>query len=189
MRSFYGLWVCYTMATLVGLTAIGISSPVAEEIIKLDPVLAASSVSLFALFNGLSRPLFGWLSERFQPRYIAVASYVLILIATILMTHAHSGQVMTYLISFCIFWFCLGGWLAIAPTATLVLFPPENYARNYGIIFTAYGVGGVLGTLIAGRIRSPVWFLHLCFLSHGITRSARNYRGHHYHQARSNCEK
>ncbi|MGD1917523.1 MAG: OFA family MFS transporter [Pleurocapsa sp.] len=152
-RSFYGLWICYTIGTLVGLSAIGISSPVAQEIINLDSNLAAASVSLFALFNGLSRPIFGWLTDRFQPRYIAVASYVMILIATIMMMNAQSGQVITYLIAFCIFWFCLGGWLALAPTATLKLFNSENYARNYGIVFTAYGIGALLGTLTAGRIR------------------------------------
>ena len=152
-RSFYGLWICYTIGTLVGLSAIGISSPVAQEIINLEPNLAASSVSLFALFNGLSRPLFGWLTDRFQPRYVAVASYVLILVATILMMNAQEGHVITYLIAFCLFWFCLGGWLALAPAATLALFGSENYAQNYGIVFTAYGIGALLGTLTAGRIR------------------------------------
>ncbi len=152
-RAFYGLWICYMIGTLVGLSAIGISSPVAQEIIELDPVLAASSVSLFAVFNGLSRPLFGWLADRFQPKYAAVLTYVLILIASILMLNARSGQVATYLIAFCLFWFCLGGWLALAPAATLTLFKPENYAKNYGIVFTAYGVGALCGTLVAGRIR------------------------------------
>ena len=152
-RSFYGLWLCYAIGTLVGLSAIGISSPVAQEIIKMNPTLAASSVSLFALFNGLSRPLFGWLADRLPTRYVAVASYTLILIATILMMNAQEGQIGLYLTAFCLFWFCLGGWLALAPTATLTLFDPENYAQNYGIVFTAYGVGALLGTLIAGRIR------------------------------------
>lgn len=152
-RSFYGLWICYMIGALVGLSAIGISSPVAQEIIQLDPALAASSVSLFALFNGLSRPLFGWLTDRFSPKYVATATYILIIIASILMINARPGQVATYLIAFSLFWFCLGGWLAIAPTATLTLFKPENYAKNYGIVFTAYGVGALLGTVVAGRIR------------------------------------
>jgi OFA family oxalate/formate antiporter-like MFS transporter len=152
-RRFYGLWICYMIGSLVGLTAIGISSPVAQEIIEINPILAASSVSLFALFNGFSRPLFGWLTDRFPPKYVATATYVLILIACILMSHASQGQVATYLMAFCLFWFCLGGWLALAPTATLTLFQPENYARNYGIVFTAYGIGALLGTVIAGRIR------------------------------------
>ncbi len=155
-RSFYGLWICYTIGTLVGLSAIGISSSVGEEIIDIDPRLAASSVSLFALFNGISRPLFGWLSDRFKPHYVAIASYTLILIACVLMINAQQGQVATYLVAFCLFWFCLGGWLAIAPTTTLRFFNPDHYAQNYGIVFTAYGVGALLGTLTTGIIRD--WF-------------------------------
>ncbi len=155
-RSFYGLWICYTIGTLVGLSAIGISSSVGEEIIDIEPGLAASSVSLFALFNGISRPLFGWLSDRFKPHYVAIASYTLILIACVLMINARQGQVATYLVAFCLFWFCLGGWLAIAPTTTLRFFNPDRYAQNYGIVFTAYGVGALLGTLTTGIIRD--WF-------------------------------
>ncbi|MEM9539832.1 MAG: OFA family MFS transporter [Cyanobacteria bacterium P01_E01_bin.42] len=152
-RSFYGLWICYAIGTLVGLSAIGISSPVGEEIININPTVAAGSVSLFALFNGASRPLFGWLSDRFKPHYIAILSYVLILIACVLMANARAGQVATYLIAFCLFWFCLGGWLAMAPTITLRFFHPDRYAQNYGIVFTAYGVGALIGTLVTGRIR------------------------------------
>ena len=152
-RSFYGLWICYAIGTVVGLSAIGISSPVGEEIIQISPRVAASSVSLFALFNGISRPLFGWLSDRFKPHYIAIFSYTLILIACVLMANVQTGQVATYLIAFCLFWFCLGGWLAMAPTITLRFFNPEQYAQNYGIVFTAYGVGALIGTLVTGRIR------------------------------------
>lgn len=152
-RSFYGLWVCYAIATVVGLSAIGISSPVGEEIIDINPTIAASSVSMFALFNGVSRPLFGWLSDRFKPHYVAIFSYVMIFIACVLMVNARTGQVATYLIAFCLFWFCLGGWLAMAPTITLRFFNPDQYAQNYGIVFTAYGVGALIGTLATGRIR------------------------------------
>lgn len=152
-RSFYGLWICYGIGTLVGLSAIGISRQVGEEIIAINPTVAASSVSLFAVFNGVSRPLFGWLSDRFKPHYVAILSYTLILIACLLMINAGTGQVATYLIAFCLFWFCLGGWLAMAPTITLRFFKPEQYAQNYGIVFTAYGVGALVGTLVTGRIR------------------------------------
>jgi len=152
-RSFYGLWICYAIATLVGLSAIGISSPVGEEIIQINSTTAAVSVSLFAVFNGVSRPLFGWLSDRFKPQHVAIFFYSLILIACILMMNAQTGQVALYLVAFSLFWFCLGGWLAMAPTITLSFFDPEHYAQNYGIIFTAYGVGALIGTLVTGRIR------------------------------------
>ncbi|HEY9852627.1 MAG TPA: OFA family MFS transporter [Leptolyngbyaceae cyanobacterium] len=151
--TFYTLWICYTIGTFVGLSAIGISSSVAQEIIKLDGNTAAFAVSLFAIFNGLGRPLFGWLTDRLQPKGAAIISYILILIASILMLHAKEGQVLTYIVAFALFWLCLGGWLAIAPTTTLSLFNPENYAKNYGLIFTAYGVGALLGNLATGQIR------------------------------------
>jgi len=152
-RSFYGLWICYVIGTFVGLASIGIASPVAQEIINLDPNTAALSVSLFAIFNGLGRPFFGWFTDRFTARTAAIASYVLIIIGSIMMLNASAGQTATYLIAFCLFTFSLGGWLAIAPTATLMLFPAKDYAKNYGIVFTAFGVGALLGTLLAGRLR------------------------------------
>ncbi len=155
-QSFYGLWSCYAIGTLIGLSAIGISGPVGEEIINVEPGTAAMSVSLFALFNGLSRPLFGWLSDRFKPQYVAISSYTLVLIACVLMLTAQEGQLATYLLAFCLLWFCLGGWLAMAPIITLRFFNPDQYAQNYGIVFTAYGVGALAGTLAIGQLRD--WF-------------------------------
>ncbi|MDV2994251.1 MAG: L-lactate transporter [Chroococcidiopsis sp. SAG 2025] len=152
-QSFYGLWICYTIGTFVGLSAIGISSPVAQEIIKLDSTTAAMTVSLFAIFNGLGRPLFGWVTDRFNPKIAAIAVYAIVLMASILMLNARTGDTFTYILAFALFWLSLGGWLAIAPIATLTLFRSENYAKNYGIVFTAYGVGAFFGTIIAGRIR------------------------------------
>lgn len=166
--SFYALWFCYTIGTFVGLSAIGISSPVAQEIIQLDATTAAITVSIFAVFNGIGRPLFGWLTDRLQPKGAAIISYVLILIASILMLSAGEGQALTYLVAFSLFWLCLGGWLAIAPTATLILFPPEDYAKNYGIVFTAYGAGALLGTLAIGQLRDLFGSYTYAFYPTGI---------------------
>ena len=41
----------------------------------------------------------------------------------------------------------------MAPTITLRFFNPDQYAQNYGLVFSAYGVGAVIGTLVTGRIR------------------------------------
>jgi MFS family permease len=155
-RTFYGLWCCYCIGTFVGLSAIGISSPIAIEVIQLSPNQAANAISFFAVFNGISRPLFGWLSDRFKPSYIATFSYTLILISSLIMINAKSGQIATYIIAFSLLWFCLGGWLAMAPTLTLRFFDPDQYLQNYGIVFTAYGVGALVGTLITGQTRD--WF-------------------------------
>lgn len=152
-RAFYGLWLCYTIGTFAGLAAIGISSPLAQEIVKLDPSTAASSVSLFAVFNALGRLFFGWFTDHFNPKLAAIVSFAMVLVASLIMLRTGEGAVMSYLLAFSLFYFSFGGWLAIAPTTTLILFSSADYAKNYGIVFTAYGAGALGGTLLAGRIR------------------------------------
>ncbi len=151
--SFFALWICYAIGSLAGLMAVGIAKDVGDKIIELDPSTATAAVSIFAIFNGLGRPLFGWLTDRLKPKMTAIISYVLILTASIIMLNTGKGQVANYFFAFSLLWLSLGGWLAIAPTATLSMFNPANYTKNYGIVFTAYGAGALLGTLVAGSAK------------------------------------
>ncbi|MFW5985347.1 MAG: OFA family MFS transporter [Halanaerobiaceae bacterium] len=153
---FYTLWSCYLIGTFSGLMAIGITSPVAEEIINLRGSTAAFTMSLFAVFNGIGRPFYGWVTDRFSTKSSALLSYILIFIASLMMLYAQEGNLGLYVIAFSLFWFNLGGWLAIAPAATGKFFSTQNYSKNYGLVFTAYGVGAILGTSISGSIRD--WF-------------------------------
>lgn len=152
-RSFAGLWISYGIGALAGLTAVGIASPVGTELIGIPPALAAASVSLFAVFNGLSRPLFGWLCDRWSPARVAMLADALVLAGSLLMLRAGSGDVASYVVAFCLFWSALGGWLAIAPATTLRCFPSERYAEIYGLVFTAYGIGALVGTVVTGQLR------------------------------------
>ena len=152
-KTFYALWGTYTIGCLAGLMAIGISSPVGEEVAKLTPSMAAISVSLFAIFNGIGRPIFGWLTDRLNPRNTAALSFVLILVASAALYLWGEGNAALYFVAFSILWLNLGGWLAIAPTATATLFGTKHYGKNYGLIFTSYGVGALLGGFLSGMIR------------------------------------
>jgi MFS transporter, OFA family, oxalate/formate antiporter len=151
--SFFALWSCYAIGTLAGLMAVGIATNVGKEIIGLDSDTATASVSIFAIFNGIGRPIFGWLTDRIKPKMAAILSYVMILVASIVMLNTGKGQVVNYFFAFSLLWLSLGGWLAIAPTATLSMFNPVNYTKNYGIVFTAYGAGALAGTLVAGNAK------------------------------------
>ena len=51
-------------------------------------------------------------------------------------------------------WGCLGGWLAIAPTATGTYFGTCDYPRCYGVVFLAYGAGAIAGPQLAGFIKT-----------------------------------
>jgi MFS transporter, OFA family, oxalate/formate antiporter len=151
--SFFALWSCYAIGTLAGLMAIGIANNVGKEIIGLDANMATASVSIFAIFNGIGRPLFGWLTDRIKPKMSAIISYAMILVASIIMLNTGKGQVVNYFFAFSLLWLSLGGWLAIAPTATLSMFNRANYTKNYGMVFTAYGAGALAGTLVAGSAK------------------------------------
>ncbi|MDD5397925.1 MAG: OFA family MFS transporter [Dehalococcoidia bacterium] len=148
--SFWGLFICFTIGSLAGLMAISISSPVATGIIKLDSAVAAILVSVFAIFNGGGRPLFGWITDRITPRYAAILSFVIILLASIGMMFAGPGTTVLYVVCFAGFWLCLGGWLAIAPTSTATFFGIKFNARNYGIMLLAYGIGAILANFTCG---------------------------------------
>lgn len=151
--AFYGLWLCFVIGSTAGLMAIGISGPVGQEVIKLDAATAAVLVSVFAVFNGGGRPMFGWLTDRITPRNAAVTSFVLIGLASVGMIMAGPGSVALYIACFIAFWLSLGGWLAIAPTSTSIFFGTKSYSVNYGIVFIAYGVGAIAGSLISGSAK------------------------------------
>ena len=152
--SCLGLWLCYIIGSLSGLMAIGISSNVGQEVIKLKPATTAGLVSFFALFNNGGRPLFGWLSDAIGHSKAAALSLLLIVLASgAMVLFAGEGSVILYAACFAAFWMGLGSWFAIAPTAVATYFGPKNYPTNYGIIFSAYGIGAILGSLSAGFVR------------------------------------
>lgn len=152
-RSFLALWATYTIGCLAGLMAIGIASPVGSEVAQLDAATAALAVSLFAVFNGLGRPLFGIVTDKLGPKHTAMLSFAIILAASLLLYFFGENNAAVYLLAFSALWLCLGGWLTIAPTTTGIFFGKLHYAQNYGLVYTAYGAGAILGILLSGNIK------------------------------------
>jgi MFS family permease len=151
--SFYGLWLCYILGATAGLMAIGISAAVGREVIGVDATTAATLVMIFAIFNGIGRPIFGALTDKITPRGSAVLSFVLIFVASIMMLMSDKGSTAMFAVAFCGFWLCLGGWLAIGPAATAAFFGLEGYAQKYGVVFSAYGLGAIIGGIISGSAK------------------------------------
>ncbi|HOM96007.1 MAG: OFA family MFS transporter [Candidatus Methanofastidiosa archaeon] len=157
--AFKGLWICYTIGALAGLTAIGIAGPVGKEVfinagMSNDAAnnLIFALILPFAIFNGLGRPIFGVLTDKLSPKRTAIITYVLIILACLTIYIGYSS-ILAYIISFCILWGCLGGWLAIAPTATASYFGMRDNARNYGVVYTAYGAGAIIGGIVSAQAK------------------------------------
>jgi MFS family permease len=137
--------------------AVGISSPVGQEVFTLNAATAAALVGVFAVFNGIGRPIFGYLADRIHPRNAAMLSFAIIAAAAILLGFgAAPGATGVYIVGFCALWFCGGAWLAIAPACTAAFCGTRYYGPNYGLVFTAFGAGAIVGNFLAGQLRDLV---------------------------------
>ena len=160
--SFYGLWVCYVIGALAGLMAIGVAKPAGLEVAAnagiAEATISATLTNLvlpFAFCNAIGRPLFGTLTDKLTPPRTAIVTYVVIIAASLLV-YTNPSSITMYTIAFAALWLCLGGWLAITPAATASYFGTKDYARNYGLVFTAYGVGAIIGNLMAGAAKDTL---------------------------------
>lgn len=151
--AFYALWSSFGIGSVAGLMAIGFSWDFGVEVAQVEAGLATTALAVFAVFNGIGRPAFGWLTDRTSPRVAAVASFAMILVASASLYLWGEGSVVLYLIAFSVLWMNLGGWVAIAPASTAALFGARHYARNFSVVFSSYGVGAIVGTVLSGAIK------------------------------------
>jgi len=124
---------------------VGLDVPTATAIIT-------NLIFPFALANGLGRPIFGSLTDKLNPRNTALVTYVLIIAACLLLYTNYASQT-AYTIGFMLLWGCLGGWLAIGTAATANYFGIKDYSKNYGLVFTAYGIEAVVGGIVSAQAK------------------------------------
>ncbi|MFP4478037.1 MAG: MFS transporter [Candidatus Izemoplasmatales bacterium] len=151
-KQFIILYVLFLLGTSIGLMMIGLSYQVGVKYYEFSPTNVTIAMTIFALANGMSRLLFGYLSDRFSLNRI-IYLVLLILIFSGIVAYLNNGNYFAlYLLSFTGFWFILGSWLAIAPNAIKTLYGLDNYSKRYGVLFTAYGLGAIIGVSLSGLI-------------------------------------
>jgi MFS family permease len=151
-KKFKGLYLNFIIGTMIGLMLIGMTSSIATELFKIPSGKVTLFMSFFAIFNGIGRPIFGWLTDKLSSKWAMLLSYGMIMSAASIVLIVNNNSIIVYAVSFTIFWFNLGAWLAIAPTSTLSFFGINNYSQNYGVVFSAYGVGAITGVLTSGLL-------------------------------------
>jgi OFA family oxalate/formate antiporter-like MFS transporter len=63
-----------------------------------------------------------------------------------------SNPILFYIVA-ALIGFNFGGNFALFPVSCADSFGAENLAVNYGFLFTAYGIGGVVGPILAGMVQ------------------------------------
>ncbi|MGV8154222.1 MAG: OFA family MFS transporter [Alkaliphilus sp.] len=153
---FYILWLSFFLVIAGGLMCIGLIPTFGKKILGLSPVEAALAVSIFAGFNGLGRPLAGYLGDKVGIVWVMIATYALQAAAFIFFPVFATTKITLYLAS-AIFGWGFAVTLAVFPALTAINFGVKNLGVNYGLILTAFGIGGIapaIGSMIYDRTLS-----------------------------------
>lgn len=153
--SFWTLWLMFVLAATAGLMTIGNVAKAAEVA---DPVvgileLGALIGGIMAIFNAAGRIVWGAVSDGLG-RVTTFALMFLVLAASMftfaLAVSVNANWIISTAIA-SVVGFCFGGNFALFPSATDDYFGSVNVGKNYGLVFTAYGIAGILGALVAGQ--------------------------------------
>ena len=148
--SFYSLYLQYACAATAGLMIIG-------HLAKIVTVQSGNAiktgflfVALLAIFNAAGRVAAGVVSDRIG-RMITIA-FVCLLQSIIMFSFSNLSTFGGFLMGAAVVGFNYGACLSLFPATTADYWGTKNLGLNYGILFTAWGVGGVFGPILAGRI-------------------------------------
>jgi MFS family permease len=103
-----------------------------------------------ALFNAGGRVVAGLVSDVIG-RVASMVS-VFLMQATVMFFFDQFSTTTGFLVGAALVGFNYGSCLSLFPASAADLWGTKNLGLNYGILFTAWGVGGVFGPYLAGRI-------------------------------------
>jgi len=138
-----------------------------------QPAITALAVSVLALGNGGGRVLAGTLSDRFGRKVVLFTSFVLQAVLIVLVSRTTGGSplasVPALLVLSALIGANYGANLAVFPAMTKDYYGIKNFGMNYGLVYTAWGLGGFMLSLVAGAINDATQTLtYAYFLAAGL---------------------
>ncbi len=145
---FYLLWIMFVFGAGTGLMVIGKLA----KIVDLQAGIKAGFVfvALLAVGNAAGRIVAGMLSDSIGRTW---TMFMVFIFQAILMFFLRGLDTYgTLIVASVLIGFNYGANLSVFPSATKDYFGLKNFGVNYGFVFTAWGVGGVLGPILSGWI-------------------------------------
>ena len=164
---FYSIWIMYFFGCLAGLMIIGQTSPIGQEIAGYSAATAAMAVMLLSIFNGAGRIFWGRISDALGRMKTLFIMFLLCGVGMFLYNIIGAFPPY-YWIGVAIVGACFGGYLALFPAITADFFGTKNIGANYGFVFMAYGVGGLLGPQFAARVLEATGGYSVAFVVTGV---------------------
>lgn len=177
-RQFKLLWLMYACSAFAGLMIIGHMAKIAAaQLTTVD--LGFLLVAILAVGNATGRVVAGIAADRIGGVRTMLAVFVLQ--AAMMGMLWLSGAAWSLIAVAAAVGFLYGANLSVFPSTTAGFFGTKNMGVNYGLVFTAWGVGGVFGSMTAGTIVDSTGSYGvayaiaagLCLLAGGLTFATR----------------
>jgi OFA family oxalate/formate antiporter-like MFS transporter len=162
-KSFYLLWMMFIIGALAGLMVIGNVQNFAKSstdgfaahgfsVTDAGNFAVLGAAVCLPIFNGAGRIVWGQVSDKIGRRKALLSMFLFQGVMMIVFFYTTSNPYFFYIVA-ALIGFNFGGNFALFPAATADSFGAENLGLNYGFIFTAYGIGGIVGPLLAGGVQ------------------------------------
>jgi len=147
---FYQLWIMFVLAAAAGLMIISQVALIAKDQAHIDR-WGFAPVATLALFNTLGRVLSGFLSDRIGRSKTMVLAFVLQALNMFSFIYYTTPALLIFGSAFT--GLCYGTLFTLFPATTADFYGLRNLGVNYGLVFTGFGVAGVLGPMLGAKVR------------------------------------
>jgi OFA family oxalate/formate antiporter-like MFS transporter len=145
---FYYMWIAYALGCSAGLMVISQLVPFAKSVGH--PVaLATTAIFVGALGNASGRILSGWMSDGLGRLNVLRLMILLSAVSMPILYATGTNATMLFVMVFATYW-GYGTQLSVNASTTADFWGTKNAGVNYGLLFTAWGVAGIIGPRIGG---------------------------------------
>ncbi len=169
--AFWLLWLMFVFAATAGLMTLG---NVKSAAIEVDPiggdVFAAVIVGVMSLLNAAGRIIWGAVSDKIGRENTMLTMFLVLALGMFSFAYIVTLPVdwIAVMLIASLVGFCFGGNFALFPSATADAWGSKNVGKNYGVMFTAYGIAGITGAFVAGPIVDATGSYFMAFVVTGI---------------------
>jgi OFA family oxalate/formate antiporter-like MFS transporter len=164
--TFWALWAAYALGATAGVMVISQLAPFARESGHAEAA-AALAFPVGALGNAAGRFLSGWLSDHIG-RLTALKIVVFVSAIAMPALYLFRENVVLFFVLLFVVYYCYGTQLSVYASTSADFYGTKNFGFNYGLLLLAWGVAGILGGVIAGRVHDATGQYRLAFFSSSI---------------------
>jgi len=147
--TFYFLWIAYCLGATAGQMTISQLVPFGTA--SLGAVVATYALVVTSLGNAGGRIVSGALSDAIG-RLPTLKAMVLLSAVAMPALFLWRAQVIPFFVLVAVVYWCYGTQLSVFASTAADFYGTKHLGMNYGLLFTAWGVAGILGPFIAGRV-------------------------------------